>query len=259
MTRRQPGFLREFLGLIVLCAVPCACGAQETPLEVLRVWLGYTEEAAKFVQNGNYARAEERLNLAIKQIRPYYPATQRIMARSYSELARVLYHQKRYAEAEPLAKWALEVRDADSKSSPDSVFQCVYTLGLIEAALKHHRESEPHLKRALALQEKNLGSDHVNCILILIQLASVYVHEDKYADAERLYLRAIAVHERTTPDENLDLANTAEQYAQLLRRMKRDDESERWHARAAAIRDTVATKAAKAKADRSRKEFQGFR
>ena len=76
------------------------------------------------VDKGDYARAEERLNLAIKEIRPYLPDTRRIMARSYCELAKVLYHQKRYTDAEPLARWALSVRESDKKSKPDAVFQC---------------------------------------------------------------------------------------------------------------------------------------
>ena len=143
------------------------------------------------------------------------------MARSYCELARVLYHQKRYADAEPLARWALSVRDSDKKARPDAVFQCVYTLALIQSAQKHYGEAERLFKRALALQEKNLGRDHINSNLILDQLATVYVEQAKYAEAEPLYLRSIAIDERKTPDENLELAETAEKYAASLRLMKR--------------------------------------
>ena len=253
------GFVRSTCsGLVVVLVGPPASFAEDTPLEVLRMWMGLTDEAARYIQRGNYAKAEERLNLAIKQIRPYYPKTQRLLARNYCELARVLYHQERYAEAEPLAKWALSVRDGDKQASPDAVFQCVYTLGLIEAAQDHHGDAESHLKRALALQDKHLGSDHVNCVVTLTQLASIYVQDDKLALAEPLYVRAIAIHERKTPDENLDLAETAQRYSLLLRRLKRYDEAERWNARAAKIRDTALTKAAKAKADRPRRDFQGF-
>jgi tetratricopeptide (TPR) repeat protein len=255
----HPGFPRRLLGLVVVFAAPPASLAQDAPLEVLRVWLGHTEEAGRYLEGGKYAKAEERIHLAIKEIRPYFPATRRLLARNYCEMARVLYCQKRYAEAEPLAQWALSVRETDKKASPEAVFQCVYTLGLIQAALKHPGAAEPLFLRALALQEKSLGSDHVNCILVLIQLAGVYVQQDKFADAEALYVRAIAIHERKMPDENVDLAETAEKYALLLRRMNRNDDADRWHARAAAIVDTVATKAARAKADRTQKAFQAFK
>jgi tetratricopeptide (TPR) repeat protein len=249
--------------LLVVCLTfgfgPSAGFAQGDHLEALVQWLDHTEEAAKLVEKGDYVKAEVRLNLAIKEVRPYLPATVRNMARSYCELARVLYHQKRYADAEPLARWALSVRDADKSATPNAVFQCVYTLALIQSAQKHHGEAEQLLKRSLELQEKNLGREHINSVLLLNQLATVYVGQTKYADAEPLYVRAIAIHERKTPDENLDLAETAEKYAELLRLMKRTDDADRWRARAQAIRDAVTTKAAKAKADQVRQDFQGFK
>ena len=40
---------------------------------------------------------------------------------------------------------------------------------------------------------------------------------------------------------------------------ERTADADRWHARAQAIRDTVTTKAAKARADQVRKDFQGFK
>jgi tetratricopeptide (TPR) repeat protein len=252
-------FAIRLLGISVLLIAPPAWSAQDTPLPALREWMWRTEQGDTYIQRREYTKAEEEIKLAVQAARPHYPKTQRLLARSYCDLARVLYHQKRYAEAEPLAKWALSVREADKKASPDAVFQCVYTLGLIEAALKQHAAAESLLQRSLALQEKNLGADHVNGILILIQLATVYIEQNRYSDAETLYARAIAIHERKTPDENLGLADTAEKYAALLRRMNRNDDAARWHARAAAIRDTVATKAARAKADRASKELQGFR
>jgi tetratricopeptide (TPR) repeat protein len=257
--------MRHRQKLTRLCAVSfafalntAAACAQVNHLGALREWMAFSEEAAKQVGKRDYVKAEERLNLAIKEIRPYLPDTRRLMARSYCELARVLYHQKRYAEAEPLAKWALSVRDSDKKAQPDAVFQCVYTLGLIQYAQKNHRGAELLLRRALALQEQNLGYDHFNCIIVLNQLAVVYVEEAKYKDAEPLYVRAIAIHERSTPDETVDLAETAEKYAALLRLMKRYDDAEAWHARALAIRDNALTKAARARSDRVAEQFKGY-
>jgi tetratricopeptide (TPR) repeat protein len=250
---------RSFAIFLALGLGHHAACAQGIHLDALREWLRNTEEAAQYVDKGDYAKAEERLRLAIKEVRPYLPETQRVMARSYCELARVLYHQKRYADAEPLARWALSVREADKKAKPDAVFQSLYTLGLIRSAQKQHGEAEALLKRSLTIQETNLGPDHVNSAVVVNQLALVYLDQAKYADAEALYQKAIAIHERKTPAENLDLATTAEKYAELLRRMKRFDDAERWRSRAVAIRENVAAKAAKAKADREEIEFRGFK
>jgi tetratricopeptide (TPR) repeat protein len=211
------------------------------------------------LSNGDYVKAEERFDMAIAAIRPYSASDRRLLARSYCDLARVLYHQERYAQAEPLAKWALSVRDADKKANPDVVFQSVYVLALIHTAQHHLSEAEPLLKRALELQEKALGPDHINVALTLDQLASVHVERGNYTAAEPRYRRALAIQERKTPDENLDLAETADHFAILLRRINRNVEAQKWEARARTIRDTVAAKAAAAKAKQFEKKFQGFK
>lgn len=204
----------------------------------------HQQEAAKSFQNGDYYRAVERLNLAIRDIRPYLPDTRRIMAASYCDLAQVLYHQQRYDEAEPLARWALSVRDADRRARPDAVFQCLYVLGRIQSARKIYAEAEQLHLRSLALQEKRFGRDHINSIAVLDQLAIVFIAQAKYTEAESLYVRSIAIlvgaiaRERNTPAANVDLAETAEKYAVLLRQMRRNDDADRWHARAVEIRNT---------------------
>ena len=188
----HPGISYRVLSSAVMLALPAPSIAQDTPFRVLRIWMGLTAEAGRFVRMGDFVMAEQRLNLAIKEIRPYYPKTERILAQNYCQLARVLYEQERYAEAEPLAKWALSVRDGDKNASPDAVFQSVYNLGLIEAAQEHYREAESLLRRALALQEHYLGPDHFNCLLTLTQLAGVYVQQDKLVDART----AVCAHHR---------------------------------------------------------------
>jgi tetratricopeptide (TPR) repeat protein len=219
----------------------------------------YSEGGRADLEKGEYARAEIKLNLAIREIKPYPGGNRKLMARTYCDLARVLYYQKRYVEAEPLAKWALSVRDADNTSSSDGVFQCLFTLASIHSAQKHFTDAEPLLIRALALQEKELSPGHVNILPTVERLAMVYREQGKYKEAEPLYLRALAIHERHTPGENLNLADTAEQYAIMLRRMNRALDADKWQARALGIRDTVATKRARAELDAARGELQGFK
>jgi tetratricopeptide (TPR) repeat protein len=208
---------------------------------------------------GNYAKAAERFDLAIKEIRPYERIARRLLARSYCDLARALYHQERYAEAEPLAKWALTVRDEDKKAKPDSVFQCLYVLAMIHKAQKHYADAEPLLKRAIALQEQNMGSGHVASAVTLDQLAVVYSEQGKNEEAALLYRRVLAIYERSNPDENIDLAHVAERFSALMEKMHRPVEAERWKTRAQTIRDNVATKAAKARADATAKKFKTFK
>jgi len=243
----------------ILCLQANAARAQSIPLETLRYWMEYDARGRSYLDKGDYARAEIQFHEAIRQLQPYRATNHRLMARSYCDLARVLYHQGRYAEADPLAKWALSVREVDQQATADALFQCLYTLGSIRAAQQHFTEAEPLLKRALALQEKFLGADRVNTIITLDRLAMVYQEQGKYTEADLLYVRAVAIHERKTPDENLDLAETARHYAVLLRKMNRADEAEKWEARALKIQDAVTSKQAKAKADQTERALKSFK
>jgi tetratricopeptide (TPR) repeat protein len=257
--RRLTRVVIGFMSISWMTAQHAPAQEDVIPLEVLRIWQHHNNNGWIQLERKNYAKAAERFNLAIQEIRPYERIARRLLARSYCDLARALYHQERYAEAEPLAKWALRVRDEDKKAKPDSVFQCVYVLALIHKAQKHHGDAEPLLKRAIAIQEEHVGAGHPGTATTLDQLAVVYSEQGKNEEASLLYRRALAIHEKTNPDENLDLADTAERFSALMAKMHRPVEAERWKARALTIRDTVATKAAKARADASAKKFKTFK
>jgi tetratricopeptide (TPR) repeat protein len=246
------------LGL-VLCQSAVAAGDPEIPLGIIGDWRFYNDAGWRCLYKGDFGLAEERFNLAIKALRPYFPTSARLMARSYCDLARVLYHEGRYAEAEPLAKWALGVREADKKTSPEVLFQCNYLLGLIDAAEGHFTDAEPLLKKAISLQEKALGEDHVNTAVTLEHLAALYTDMQRYAQAESLYKRVIAIEERMRPSENHELAETESHYAELLRRMRQPAEAEKWESRAKAIEKSISEKGKKARLDRASESFQGFK
>ncbi len=240
-----------------LCTIPAS--AQDIPPGIFSDWAFYNDAAWKCLNRGDYVLAEERFDLAIKAIRPYFPDSRRLLARSYCDLARTLYHEGRYAEAEPLAKWALSVRETDAKTAPEVLFQCIYTLAVVHAAQGHYQDAEPLLKRAIALQEKSIGDEHVNMAVTLEHLAALYTDMQRYTQAEALYRRVIAIRERTRPDENLELAETAMNFAELLRRMRQPDEAAKWESRAKAIQKNVADRARKSRLDHPGAGYQGFK
>jgi tetratricopeptide (TPR) repeat protein len=245
--------------LVTLATGLAAAPPQEMPIDALRDWQFYNNAGWRSFQNKDYLKAEERFGAAIRVVRPYEATQRRLMARSYHDLARVLYQQRRFAEAQPLAAWALAVRESEPKVKPADVFQSLYTLGLIHEARRQHTDAERLLRRALELQEKTLGPSHADLALTLDTLARICGAQEKTAEAERLYKRAIAIASRNAPDENLDLAETSEHYAALLRRLKRNDEAAELEERALAIRDAAATKGARARATRAESGFRGFK
>ena len=49
-----------------------------------------------------------------------------------ADLAVVMFTEQRYGDAEPLAKWALQVRQADPKTKHTTLIQNVLLLAMIE-------------------------------------------------------------------------------------------------------------------------------
>ena len=257
--RHPRQFPRVLVGVIVLSLSPSVTRAQDIPIEVLNDWKFYNNGGWAFLNRGQFDKAEDRFKRAIRRIRPFQVKDQRLLARSYADLARALYHQGRYAEAQPLATWALSVREAHVKANPDGLFQSLYTLAMIHAAQAHYAEAESLLRRALELQEQSIGPNHVQTAATVDELAGICAEQRKLKDAERLYKRAIAIQEQFDPDENLELAASIDRYAVLLKRMDRTKDAETMQARAAAIQQTVKIKSERAKARQLRPEFQGFK
>jgi tetratricopeptide (TPR) repeat protein len=254
---------RKKLGLLAalfMMSVPWtpACAQDVIPINALRNYMWYIDRGLADLENGASVLAASRFIHAIHEIEPYPLANRRLLARAYCEVAWALYQQKRYVEAEPLAKWALSVREADRSARPEAVFRCLFALGSIHAAQKHYADAEPRFRRALALHELVLPEGDVNTLTTSDALARVLREQGKFREAESLYLRAVAILERFAPDENLDLAYTAEQYAINLRLMNRTDEAQSWEARALKIREAVAAEQvrARSRADALRHELQ---
>jgi tetratricopeptide (TPR) repeat protein len=242
-----------------MALVAASAGAEDIPIQILQNWSIYNNAGWALLSRGQYDKAEHRFRMAIEEIRPYSKEDQRLLARSYADLARVFYHQRRYADAEPLARWALSVRESNPKVKPDAVFQSLYTLALIEIAQDHFNQAEPLLRRALELQEREIGPNHVQTAATLDELAGVCAEQRKYPEAERLYRRAISIYKRFRPEENADLAGCAERFAALLERVDNKAEAAANREMARKIREAVESKTTLSRDSQYRPEFRGFK
>jgi tetratricopeptide (TPR) repeat protein len=246
-------------GFLTLPAAPSPALAEGPTIEALRDWSFWNNSGWRALQRGDHINAERRFHEAIRVMRPYEKRDPRLLARSYGDLALVLYYQGRYPEAEPLAKWSLAIRETQVGLKPDAVFQSLYLLAVIHRGQRHYAEADPLLRRALALQEMTLGPDHANTALTLDALAGICCERSQYTEAESLYKRALAIREKTLPAEHPDLAETSEHYAVLLRRMNRNDEAADMEARVKAIQDAAATRAARTRSAQAGAGFQGIK
>ena len=254
----MPRLRLAVLLLLLLLIAPPAFG-QDVPLLALDKWMWYNEYGWEDLNNGRYDRAEQKFRQAIKIIEPYPPGNRKLMARTYCDLARVFYYEKRYSDAEPLAKWRLPYATPTRKPAPTRFFSVCLLWRRFRPQRSTTAMPSPCSNAFSSIQEKELTGSHVNTLVTLERLAFVLRSQGKYHEAEPLYRRAIAIHERNKPDENIELADIIDQYVILLRKMNRIDDAEIYQARALRIRDTFATKAARAKADQQSRQLRGFK
>jgi tetratricopeptide (TPR) repeat protein len=116
-------------------------------------------------------------------------------ARLLCQSAWYLHERARYAEAEPLYKRALGIREDVLGSKHPDVASSLNYLANLHRAQGRYAEAEPLYQRALALREHVLGPEHPDIAQSLNNLAGLYYVQGHYAKAEPLYQRALALLE----------------------------------------------------------------
>jgi tetratricopeptide (TPR) repeat protein len=148
-----------------------------------------------------------------------------------------LWRAARYAEAEPLYKRALAVREkALGPEHPDTA-QSLNNLALLYYSQGRYAEAEPLCKRALAVREKALGPEHPDTARSLNNLANLYGKQGRYAEAEPLYKRALAIREKALGPEHPETAQSLNNLASLYYSQVRYAEAESLCKRALAVEE----------------------
>ncbi len=238
----MPGTLRFRMILIALPALlaPWRASAQEMAVYAISDWSYYNTRAWRWIDAGELEKAERALGLAIKAIRPLESTHRRLLARSYRDLAWVLYLEKRAAQAEPLCKWALDVFKADKRVTQEAMFQTLFTLALIERELKKPDAALPLLTQALDLQHEVVGANHPATTETLDELAAVYLEKGDATHAEWMLRREAAILQQLGPSAQPALAHTLELEAGELKKLGRKDEAAVMLERVANIKEALA-------------------
>lgn len=169
-------------------------------IEQLRDWSDFSAMGRGALARRDLKYAEDLFKRAIEVARIEAATDPRLLARSYGDLAWVLHGQGRDAEAEPLAEWALIVREKAFGRDAMQAGQTAYTLAMIEVDLGKLDEAEPHLEQSLAACERGMGSDHPYTADALDDLATLLVLRRSYDRARPLYERALAILRKFSPD-----------------------------------------------------------
>ena len=147
-----------------------------------------------------------------------------------------LYVRARYAEAEPLYRQALAIREAALGPDHPDTAQSLNNLAVLLRIQGHlYGEAEELPRRALAIREAALGPDHPETAISLINLALLFQAQGRYREAEPLSRRALAIREKTLGSDNPDTAQGLNDLALLLQAQGRLGEAEPLYRRALAI------------------------
>lgn len=162
-------------------------------------------------------------------------------------LSQVYFDLTRYADAEPLSRRALELREKLLGPEHDSIPRALNDLAAVYGHQQRIAESIPLVERALALDEKRYGADNPAVNEALGNLANaVYSNmadPDRMAKAVRLYNRAIDNATRSVGPDSPFVAAYLARLGSLYEGNGEEEEAERLYLRAVAIYEKAGQRA----------------
>jgi len=150
-----------------------------------------------------------------------------------------LFHAGKAGEAIPLAKRALELREAAHPAGHPDIALSLSNLAFFYQAQGRLADAEPLFTRALAMREAALPAGHPDIATTLNNLASLYWTQGRLADAEMLLTRALTMREAALPGGHSDVAQSLNNLAFLYQAQGRLAEAEPLYTRALALREAA--------------------
>jgi tetratricopeptide (TPR) repeat protein len=163
------------------------------------LWKSSQAAAEKAARNKEYDEAEKQYRAAIKAAEQAGPAEPQL-ATSLNNLAWLYVQQKRYADAEPLLKRALVIREKTLDADSEWIAQTLDHLGKLFHRSGRPTDAVPNFERAVAVAGKSGRRGRlVGC---LEHWAWLEMEQRRYARAEQLYARSLAIREKTDGPEH---------------------------------------------------------
>ena len=134
-----------------------------------------------------------------------------------TDKVRKLYSEGNYDEALPLAKRALDLREAALGRNHEDLIPLLLNLGELYKAKQKLGDAHSCFERALQISEKAFGADDARLANILDRLAFVAFGERDERKAESLFARSLSIKEKTHGPESPEVAQTAFALGELYR------------------------------------------
>jgi tetratricopeptide (TPR) repeat protein len=148
------------------------------------------------------------------------------LATLFHNVAGLAHARGRYAEGEPHARRAAEIRERVlGPNHPDTAAD-VGALAAIVDAQGRHEEAEALYRRALATFERKLGPAHYEVAVVVGNLAALCQATGRAQEAERLYARALSLKTKLLGPRHPEVATTLNNIAVLCKTGGRYSEAE---------------------------------
>jgi tetratricopeptide (TPR) repeat protein len=158
-------------------------------------------------------------------------------ARILNQVGEYLNERAQYADAEPLIRRALAIREKAFGIEHASVASSLNNLAGLHYNLGKYAEAESIWKRAMAIMEKTGGDVTFSFATGLNNFAELCKKQGKYVEAEPLYQKALAINEKTLGQNHPDVAPGLNNLALLYSCQGKYEEAEQLHRRALEIRE----------------------
>src|SRR5262245_12356729 len=142
-----------FLGVILLAVWQGTASGEDVE------WIDTMRAAQKALNESRYADAEQFLRAAVHEAEKF-PSGDRRFDLSFNGLAKVLYSQGKYDEAERSYLQAVAVLEKKLGPGHLRVAESLNGLALIYQMQGRYKEAEPLFSRASRISEKVLGPEH---------------------------------------------------------------------------------------------------
>ena len=158
-------------------------------------WEMSMDAATEAYQQARYTEAEKFFLAALEEADNFGPQDPRLVP-SLNGLASVYRTQGKHAEAEPLFKRSLAIREEALGPEHFDVALGLHNLALTYDSQGKYAEAEPLYKRALAIGEKALGPEHPYLAAGLEDYAALLQKMNREAEATQMESRAKAMREK---------------------------------------------------------------
>jgi tetratricopeptide (TPR) repeat protein len=202
-------------------------------------WTGAEEKAEKAFVDGKYQEADTLWKTALATAEKLGPNDLKV-AQTINQMTHLFVHEKRYDEAVPLLKRALDIRVKSLGENNMLTAENVGNLALIDHKLGDDLEAEKLYKRALEIKEKKLGDRSPSVAITKSNLAGLYAEMKNCTEAKTLYIDALAIDEKAYGGNHEEVANDALNLGIMLYNCNHPQDALEYLQRSSKINQTIA-------------------